>query len=196
MGGVLRRPGLSEQNARWTVKMWTKSAACVLLACCVAGCGGKRLPESAYEDTKREQAEKIAAAKKAYSAFVEEVGNGIKLLEARPWTDATDAMRRLKEQNDRMHEKLRDAKSKGLSELKKFRELQMDGDNVMRFFNGPVETTDYQLKERKDSPAERQVALINTACDKNLGAIHKTLDLMKAKIEGTADDTKKADGKK
>lgn len=165
------------------------------LVCCSAGCDKKR-PASAYEDPKREQAEKVAAAKKAYAAFAEEAATAIKLLETRPWTDAADAMRQMTEQRDKLHKKLADAKSKGLAELKKFRELQMDGDNLIKLFGGPVETADYQTKERKDSPPERQVATIAKGCEMNLGAIHKTLDLMKARIEGSADDTKKADEKK
>lgn len=171
------------------------AAGLVVLACCVVGCDKKR-PASAYEDPKREQEEQIAAGKKAYSEFADDVAAAIKTLEAGTWANAEDAHTQLKEQNERLHKKLAEAKSKGLSELKKFQELQMDGDNLMRLFNGPVETAHFQIWERKDSSPEKQIAAVRKGCEMNLGLLHKTLDAMKAKIEGTAGDTKKADEKK
>jgi hypothetical protein len=172
------------------------AAVFAALVCCVAGCSDKKRPASAYEDPKREQAEKIAAAKKAYSAFVDEAASGVTLLETRPWTNADDALRQMKDQNERLHQKLADAKSKGLSELKKFRDLQTRGESVMKYFGGAIDTADKQVKDCKDSPTESQVTLIAKGCQNNLGAIRTTLDLMKARIEGSVDDTKKADEKK
>jgi hypothetical protein len=131
-------------------------------------------------------------ALKAYSAFADDVAVAIKSLEAGMWTNGEDAYRQLKEQNERLHKKLADAKSKGLSELKEFRELQMDSDNLMRLLNGPVETARYQAWERKDSPPERQVAAVRKACEMNLGPIRNILDSLKAKLKGAAGDTKKA----
>ncbi len=174
---------------------WTKMAAALLcLVCCAVGCDKKR-PASAYEDPKRERAEQIAAAKKAYSAFADDVTEAIKYLEAGQWTSGEDAYNKLKEQNEKLHKKLADAKSVAPAELKKFKELQQDGDNLMKLLGGPVETAHFQVWERKESPPDRQAAAVRKGVEMNINALRQTLDGMKARIESSSGETKTADKK-
>jgi hypothetical protein len=147
-------------------------AACIG---CLAGCEDSQQAVQAEKARQAAVAAKLVAAKKQFSAFVEEAAKGVQLLHSHPDRDALD-------QEYQKLQKLLDRASSISPGQETAEDLADYGHRMMNFFDACLSVANYQSKQKDRSPEDAR-RFIDKTCEGNAGPIEQFIQMMKAKLE-------------
>jgi len=136
------------------------------LICCLAGCGSE--PSAPAPSGSKVDQAKLAKAKAAYTAFLDEAVKGADLLASHPDGD------KLEEQIKKL-QGLLDQASDVYPDHKRMSEVAMDCKGMIRYFSASLSTIKYHAKSK--APISESVKKrIDEVSDKNADAVRKTVD--------------------